>query len=158
MYLWLTLNFFFRAGSNKSKLCWFKMLYFIMSRILFLLIIIVFQDKVCALQTLKSLRLFDQTYVVNVTDNDFQSSLQSILCRRECINFPYLFLFIKQIELYRQLKSSHPEVFCKTVLTHFENFTGKTGVEVSFVMKQQACNLIKKRLRHSGFPVNSTKL
>ena len=53
-----------------------------------------------------------------------------------------------------------PEVFCKSVLKSFANFTGKQLSWNLFLIKfvgLRACNFIKKRLQHRSFPVKFAK-
>ena len=56
---------------------------------------------------------------------------------------------------------ARPEVFCKKgVLRNFAKFTGKPLCKSLFLIKLQAsaCNLLKERLWHRGFPVNFAKV
>ena len=58
-------------------------------------------------------------------------------------------------------RSSRPEVFCKTgVLENFTKFTGKHLCQSLFLNKVadlRPATLLKKRLWHRCFPVNSVK-
>ena len=61
----------------------------------------------------------------------------------------------------RQIRSSHPEVFCKTgVLRNFANFTGKHLCQNLFFNKVASLRpptLLRKRFWHTYFPLNFVK-
>ena len=62
----------------------------------------------------------------------------------------------KRSEKY--FRSSRLQMFFKTsVLKNFANFTGKHLGWSLFLLKLQACNFIKNRLQHRGFPVKFAK-
>ena len=84
----------------------------------------------------------------------------------------YLHVFCKVAEMYwlgncqnipllSMCRSSRPEVFCKrSVLRIFANFTGKHQCQTLFLIKVPDLRLetlLKKRLWHRCFPVNSAK-
>ena len=55
-------------------------------------------------------------------------------------------------------RSHHQRCYIKIgFLKNFAKFTGKHCTRVSFLIKSQACNFIKKRLWHMCFPVNFEK-
>ena len=56
-----------------------------------------------------------------------------------------------------KIQKQPPKVFCKKgVLKKFTNFTENACAGVSFV-GFQACDFVKKRLRHGCFPLKFTK-
>ena len=72
------------------------------------------------------------------------------------ISGPVQFLFIYQLQNPIQLRSSHPEVFCKKgVLKNFAKFTGKHLCKRLFFNK--VAGSLKKSLWHKCFHVNFAK-
>ena len=80
------------------------------------------------------------------------SFLKSI-CVQSCIQKPVEYLYV----IYR---SSHPEVFCKKgVPRNFAKFTRKYLYQSIFYerCRLEACNFIKKQIRHKCFSVDFAK-